>query len=448
MSGNSLEEAFTSALLKDSADRLKEVVNNRINEIEKDLSLNIDKLQTKLENKLSEFKDFTDTQPLVVNFGTIEKPKNKISHNAFNTILKLLKSTKRIDKNIMLVGEAGSGKSSLCKDVAEALNLPFYPMSVGLQTTKSDLLGFINAHGEYITTPIRQAFENGGVLLLDEFDATHSGVVTILNSLLANGVCSFPDKIINKHKDFICIVACNTYGKGGSVDYIGRNRLDGATLDRFICVNVGYDDNLEQNLTNNNAWLKIIRKMRANVQKHGLKVIISPRASMQGADLLEAGFDLNDVLEMVIYKGASQDVIKKLTQDVNFGELVKDNNKKQDKPKKKDTNPSKPIYLLLDVDRGQYTLNNIEENTSIVSDIDWEGDFNIYLSSQSDWSEGLNSQSLYCNFGKNRLLSYNSKDVNNLINILDMHKDTIQIDGQKIDLQIQLNGETLKYMLG
>lgn len=218
----------------------------------------------------------------------------------------------------MLVGGAGGGKTHLVGTVAEALKLPFYPMSVGLQTTKSDLLGFINATGGYNSSIIRQAYEHGGVLLLDEFDSAHAGVVTILNSLLANGHCSFPDGVITKHKDFICLCACNTYGKGGNVDYVGRNRLDGATLDRFIIVDVDYDDKLEGVLTGNDAWLKIINSIRRNAESKGVKIIISPRASMDGADLLEIGFTTKEVLEMVVFKGCDRDVQTKLLAGVDL----------------------------------------------------------------------------------------------------------------------------------
>lgn len=166
----------------------------------------------------------------------MQKPNNKAVHKDFYKVLKVLESTKRIQKNIMLVGPTGSGKTVLCDNIAEALKLKFYPMSVGLQTTKSDLLGYMNANGIYVSTPIREAFENGGVLLLDEFDSTNANTVTILNSMLANSICSFPDKIVSKNDNFICMIACNTYGRGGSIEYIGRNRLDTATLDRFVTI--------------------------------------------------------------------------------------------------------------------------------------------------------------------------------------------------------------------
>lgn len=326
----SSEVNLLSALLGDSLAKIKDMTEKEITDMKTEFQSQLDNLKEQVKADL----DILDNdKPFVVNVGTIEKPKKKLVHKAFTTITKILKSQKRKEKNIMLVGSAGGGKTHLVSMVAEALKLNFYPMSVGLQTTKSDLLGFVNAQGKYVTSPIREAYENGGVLLLDEFDCAHAGVVTILNSLLANGHCSFPDGIIDKNPNFICICACNTYGRGANVEYVGRNRLDGATLDRFIVVDVDYDAKLEKKLCDNDAWYELIKKVRNNAEKQGIKTIISPRASMDGADLLESGFTVKDVLNMVIFKGQDKDIQTKLLKDINLDEFKK-------KSKKDDTLPT------------------------------------------------------------------------------------------------------------
>lgn len=307
------KERLQSILLEDSFNELEESITKRIEDFKTSLEARIDGLKVEANRDLKEIESYiTVGKPLVVNLGTVEAPKNKLVHSVFPKLMKILSSTKRKEKNIMLVGGAGGGKTHLASSVAEALKLQFYPMSVGLQTTKSDLLGFINAHGVYMPSPIRLAYENGGVLLLDEFDAAHAGVITILNSLLANGHCSFPDKIVEKHKDFVCLCACNTYGKGGTMEYVGRNRLDAATLDRFIVLDVSYDNSLETLLTNNDKWLKTVNTVREIVKSQGIKMIVSPRAAMDGADLLEAGFTEEETLEMCIFKGCSEDIKDKI----------------------------------------------------------------------------------------------------------------------------------------
>ncbi|MGE4300860.1 MAG: AAA family ATPase [Victivallaceae bacterium] len=208
----------------------------------------------------------------------------------------------------MLVGPAGGGKTTCCEKVAEILDMKFYPMSVGPQTTKSDLLGFIDAAGNYHTTPLREAFENGGLLLLDEVDAANAGVLTIINSLLANGYCSFPDGIKQRNENFRCICACNTYGRGADRQYVGRNQLDAATLDRFAVVDFDYDEALERSIAGNDAWVDKIQAYRKKADTVKARVIISPRASIFGARLLASGMAESKVEELVVWKGVAPEI--------------------------------------------------------------------------------------------------------------------------------------------
>jgi len=214
--------------------------------------------------------------------------------------------------HVMLVGPAGSGKTTAAHQCAEILNLKSYSMSVGPQTSKTDLMGFVDAGGNYHTTPIRCAFEFGGVLLLDEMDSANAGVLTILNSLLANGSCSFPDKIVNMHPDFRCICACNTYGRGADRMYVGRNQLDAATLDRFAVIEFNYDEDLEIELAGNREWAEHVQAVRHKAESLKERVVISPRASIFGAKLLAAGFEQDKVEEMVLWKGISPEIKRKL----------------------------------------------------------------------------------------------------------------------------------------
>lgn len=451
---NNLENMFADAILKDGAERIQNTVNKKIEQIQNDLLEQIEFSKEELKKQINVLDDLIQKKPLTVNVGTIKSPKNKLVHKQFATILKVLESNKRIEKNIMLVGDCGSGKSSLCSDIADALKLQFYPMSVGLQTTKSDLIGFINAKGDYVTTPVREAFENGGILLLDEFDATHAGVVTILNSMLANNICSFPDKIVNKHKDFICIVACNTYGKGGSIEYVGRNRLDSATLDRFITINVGYDEKLEKKLVNHKEWLKVIKKIRKNIKESGVKVIVSPRASMQGADLLEAGFDVNDVLEMCILKGASEDIKNKLLKDIDFGLFAKNNDidPNDNIPNIKINNKQNienrtTAEIFLNFDNNTYAVSNLRNETNILSVSDWNGSYNIYLSTTfNNWHPTLNSTDLFLNTGNGIIDGCFSEDKNKFIQEMKYQHKGIRLKDEILKFIIQYKGITYEFI--
>lgn len=215
----------------------------------------------------------------------------------------------------LLVGPAGSGKTHACDQVAQALGLAFYPMSVGPQTSKTDLFGYRNAlDGSLVRTPFRDAYELGGLFLLDEIDAGNAAVLTALNAALANGHCSFPDAVVKQHADFRCVAAGNTWGHGQNRVYVGRNQLDAATLDRFVNVSWTYDETLEKQIgASRPDWTAYIHSLRAAADANGIRKVLSTRAIVKGCKLYAAGFDRATVEDLVLWNGCSADDRAKLT---------------------------------------------------------------------------------------------------------------------------------------
>lgn len=239
-----------------------------------------------------------------------------------NESLKLLESCVKNKIPAFLVGAAGSGKTTIAENTAKKYNMDFYCMSVGNQTTKSDLLGFISATGNYVSTVFRTAFEEGGVFLLDEIDAGNSNVLTILNSALANGYCSFPDGMVKRHTNFVCIASGNTIGQGANKQYVGRNQLDGATLDRFVKIEWSYDEILEKKISKNNGWVNRVQAIRKICNDMGLKLIISPRASINGSNLINDGIPVLQVDEACIFKGQVDEITKQKIYNLIPREII------------------------------------------------------------------------------------------------------------------------------
>lgn len=216
---------------------------------------------------------------------------------------------------VALVGPAGSGKTTTVEKAAESLKLPFFSKSVSLQTGIHEFFGYQDANGKYVPTLFREAYENGGVFLLDEFDAGNPNVLAALNQATANNSCAFADKMVKKHKDFICVMAGNTYGHGATRDYVGRNQIDAATLDRFAFIDFPYDEELEKQLSGNIEWFNEVKKFRKIAADKKIKTVISPRATFHGAKLLAQGMDKAVVKELVILKGLSETERKLLCQN-------------------------------------------------------------------------------------------------------------------------------------
>jgi hypothetical protein len=221
-----------------------------------------------------------------------------VQHSAFPTLLKVLAIP---NINVWLVGPTASGKTTAVEHAAKALGLVYY--FNGAIDTEYKLTGFVDAQGRIVRTQFRDAYERGGVYLFDEVDASMPAALLAFNASLANGYADFPGGAIPRHPDFRCVAAANTWGLGADADYIGRNKMDAAFLNRFVRVAWPYDEGFERALAGNDDWTSYVQGCRVKARAKGLKVVISPRASIYGAQLLAAGFDRAAVAEMTVFAG-------------------------------------------------------------------------------------------------------------------------------------------------
>jgi cobaltochelatase CobS len=243
-----------------------------------------------------------------------------VQHVQFPSVLKVLQKK----RNIFMVGSAGTGKTTIAEKAAEALGLEFSAQSFNSQSSKSDLVGFKTANGVYVGTEFRERFQNGGIFLMDEIDNANPNILGTLNAALANGFMAFPDGMVKRHSGFIAIAAGNTYGNGATAQYVGRNPIDGATKDRFVFMDILIDENIEDAMVASTGlevrkatkWTMVVRQCRKNVADFGLQVIVSPRATENGAHLLDAGFTFREAIDMTVLKGAKPEQAEKILTGV------------------------------------------------------------------------------------------------------------------------------------
>jgi MoxR-like ATPase len=189
---------------------------------------------------------------------------------------------------------------------AKALNLSF--TFNGAISTPYELMGYNDANGRYVRTPFREAWEFGGVYLFDEVDASNPNAVTAFNAALANGICAFPDGMVDRHPDCVVLAGANTSGNGATNEYVGRMKQDGAFLNRFVEIDWPVDEALEAAIVPNAQWVARVQAVRSRVKARGIKGhMITPRASTYGAALLAAGLDQKSVEQMVLRKGLAED---------------------------------------------------------------------------------------------------------------------------------------------
>lgn len=265
-------------------------------------------------------------KPIVNTIVIKDKPTktlNGIQHFVFPKVLGAVSQ----GVNLWLVGPAGTGKSTIGEQVAEALSLPFSAVNCTSTMTETALKGYNDANGNYVATEFRRVFEGGGVFVFDEVDNANPNVLGALNSALANGFMAFADRRVAKHPDFVAIATGNTFGSGATMEYVGRNPIDGATIDRFAQLVVPIDTKVEDAMLESvgldaptaTKWVTAVRQARQNAEKFGLKVIVSPRATLNGARLIRSGaFTMTEVFDATVIKGCKPDQADKIRQGVTL----------------------------------------------------------------------------------------------------------------------------------
>lgn len=240
----------------------------------------------------------------------------------FERIVQL--ATQRV--NTMMVGPAGCGKSFIAEKVAEALGLSFSSISCTAGMSESQVLGWLLPTGkggqfEYRAAPFIDAYEKGGVFLFDEIDSADPNMLTVINQALANGGFMVPQRLDNpyvkRHPDFVCLAAANTFGNGADMQYVGRNQLDAATLDRFRVgiVQMDYSPAVEASIVDKDI-LHWGRKIREAIKKHQLLRIMSTRVMRDFTMMKDAYNWTIKEIEETYFQDWSADEVRRVKAEV------------------------------------------------------------------------------------------------------------------------------------
>ena len=217
--------------------------------------------------------------------------------------------------NIMLVGPAGTGKTMLASQVAEAFGVPFGTINGSAGVTEGKLIGTMTPNlstGEMIYRPseLVNIWVNGGVYLLDEIDANDENVLLSLNNLIDNTRWQAPNgEWLDRSPNGYLIANANTFGLGANRIYSGRTQLDAAFLDRWLQVEIGYDLALDRSICANS---EIVQRIHAAREVLASRPQIRRWLTMRGlltADALvgQAGYTVNEALVAITQSWTTED---------------------------------------------------------------------------------------------------------------------------------------------
>lgn len=270
-----------------------------------------EKINSQVEKKLDSYIQ-DKVLMKVVEYKDEHKQVKGVVHEQFETIMKFV----AMDEPVMLTGPAGTGKNFIAKQVADALGLEFYFSNAVTQEYK--ITGYGDANGNFVSTQFYEAFTKGGLFLLDEMDASCPEALIVLNCAIANRYFDFPVVgRVQANENFRVIANANTFGTGATMEYVGRNQLDGATLNRFAMVEVNYDKRIEDNVCPDLEIANFCREFRNICQKNGVYHIVSYREMSRLYKMIDiANLDKQVALKTCLLKGLENDTLRMICNDM------------------------------------------------------------------------------------------------------------------------------------
>lgn len=211
-----------------------------------------------------------------------------------------------VEKNILLQGETGTGKTSLIEQVAARLNWPCFPLGCHGGLDFQELIGRVTLMPDGSTGwadgPLIAAMRAGGIFLLDEMNFLKSEVAGGLNTVLQASCYTIPEtgELIKAHPNFRIAATGNAIDGVGKGAYRGTQVSNIALLSRFtLGIRVRYMSVAdEQKMIQAKAqgisekvanYLSEIASMaRSSYAEGALKAPMSPRETIASAQRLTA----------------------------------------------------------------------------------------------------------------------------------------------------------------
>ena len=242
--------------------------------------------------------------------------------NSDESVFNDAKALFELNKNILLKGPTGSGKTKLAETLSEVVHIPMHQVNCSVDLDAESLLGFktikTNDQGDqeivFIDGPVIRAMKEGHILYIDEINMAKPETLPILNGVLdyrRKLTNPFTGEVIEAAPGFNVIAAINE-------GYVGTLPMNEALKNRFVVIQVDYIDGdilsnviKEQSRLQDDKIIAQIIKFNEDLRNMSKQGQISEEAAS-----IRALIDLSDLITvMPIERAIQRTIIDKLEDE-------------------------------------------------------------------------------------------------------------------------------------
>ena len=242
--------------------------------------------------------------------------------NKDETVFDEATSMMALNKNILLKGPTGSGKTKLAETLSETIDRPMHQVNCSVDLDAESLLGFktiqTNENGTqeivFIDGPVIKAMKEGHILYIDEINMAKPETLPILNGVLdyrRKLTNPFTGEIINAAPGFNVIAAINE-------GYIGTLPMNEALKNRFVVIQVDYiDGDILSDVIKNQSQLSDDKTIQKIINfNEDLRTMTKQGQISEEAASIRALIDLSDLATvMPIERAIKRAIIDKLEDE-------------------------------------------------------------------------------------------------------------------------------------